>query len=447
MTFPPQESFLPQEIIRRKRDGLALSREEIAHFVAGMVDGGVVDSQVGALAMAVYLNGMNADESVALTLAMRDSGTVLAWPELDGPVVDKHSTGGIGDNVSLMLAPMLAACGCYVPMISGRGMGHSGGTLDKLESIPGYQCMPDRELFRRTVREIGCAIIGQTGDLAPADGRLYAIRDVTATVENTALIIASILSKKLAAGLGALVLDVKTGNGAFLADLDASRQLAAGLVRVASGAGVRTAALITDMNEPLASAAGNAVELRNAVDFLTGDHRDARLLEVTLALGETLLVAAGRAADVGAARKALQATLDSGSAVERFAKMVVALGGPHDLIDCMASYLPVAPVVRDVKAESAGVVQAIDLHTLGMTVVALGGGRTRPQDNIDHSVGFDRLLGLGAAVERGTPLGRIHARSEAEADNGAMRLRTAYALGPSAPDHPLIVERLSGENR
>ncbi|MEO8882134.1 MAG: thymidine phosphorylase [Devosia sp.] len=440
-------TFLPQEIIARKRDGLALDPDDIRRFVAGFADGSVGPAQIGAFAMAVYLKDMNADERVALTLAMRDSGTVLDWLGLDGPVVDKHSTGGIGDNVSLMLAPMLAACGCYVPMISGRGLGHSGGTLDKLDSIPGYRSVPDRDLFRKTVREAGCAIIGQTADLAPADRTLYAIRDITATVENLSLIVASILSKKLAAGLDALVLDVKTGNGAFMSGLSQSRALAEALVSVANGAGVKTAALITDMNEPLASAAGNAIELRNAIDFLTGDHRDPRLLEVTLSLGETLLVAAGEAPDAATARKALQATLDSGSAVERFAKMVTALGGPHDLIVCTASYLPVAPIVRDVTAQSEGVVQSIDLRTLGMTVVALGGGRTRPEDKIDHSVGFDRLLGLGAKVEKGTPLGRIHARSDAEAENGAMRLRTAYALGPFAPSHPLIADRLSAEQR
>jgi thymidine phosphorylase len=438
-------TFLPQEIIRRKRDGEPLSPDDIQQFVAGLIDGSVTPAQVGAFAMAVYFRDMTPDERVALTLAMRDSGTVLAWSDLDGPVVDKHSTGGIGDNVSLMLAPMLAACGCYVPMISGRGLGHSGGTLDKLDSIPGYRSTPDRELFRRAVVEVGCAIIGQTADLAPADRILYATRDVTATVENISLITASILSKKLAAGLGALVLDVKTGNGAFMRTLEQSRMLAQSLVSVANDAEVRTAALITDMNEPLASAAGNAVEVRNAVDFLAGDHRDPRLLEVTLALGETLLVTAGRASDLASARRALLAALDNGGAIERFAKMVTALGGPHDLIERMASYLPVAPVVRDVLAEGDGAVSAIDLHAIGMSVVGLGGGRSRAEDAIDHSVGYDRLLGLGAAVGPGTPLGRVHARTANEAEMGAERLRAAYTLGNSAPSHSLIAERLLPE--
>jgi len=327
-------------------------------------------------------------------------------------------------------------------MISGRGLGHSGGTLDKLDSIPGYQTVVDNSTFRRAVREAGCAIIGQTADLAPADGVLYGIRDVTGTVESLPLIVASILSKKLAAGLDALVLDVKTGNGAFMPELDRSRALAEAMVAVANEAGVKTAALITDMSEPLATAAGNAVEIRSAIDFLTGDHRDPRLLEVTLALGELLLVVAGHSPDLAIARAALQRTLDSGAAVDRFAKMVVALGGPHDLIDCTASYLPAAPVVRDVLAESAGVVSAIDVRAIGMTVTILGGGRTLATDKIDYCVGFDRLLGLGAKVEKGTSLGRIHARNDAEAENGAMRLRMAYALGPSAPHHPLIVDRI-----
>jgi len=440
-------TFLPQESLAKKRDGKALSAGEIGLLMRGMVDGSVSPAQIGAFAMAVFLNGMSDEESVALTLAMRDSGRVLSWPELDGPIIDKHSTGGIGDNVSLMLAPMLAALGCYVPMISGRGLGHSGGTLDKLDSIPGYQTVVDNSSFRRAVREAGCAIIGQTADLAPADGVLYGIRDVTGTVESLPLIVASILSKKLAAGLDALVLDVKTGNGAFMPELDRSRALAEALVAVANGAGVKTAALITDMSEPLATAAGNAVEIRSAIDFLTGDHRDPRLLEVTLALGELLLVVAGHSPDLVTARTALQGTLDSGAAVDRFAKMVVALGGPHDLIDCTASYLPAASVVRDVVAESAGVVSAIDVRAIGMTVTVLGGGRTLPTDKIDYSVGFDRLLGLGAKVEKGTPLARIYARNEAEADNGAVRLRMAYALGPSAPDHPLVVERITAERR
>ncbi len=272
-----KRQFLPQEIIRKKRDGRTLDAEEIAFMVAGLTRGTVSEGQVAAFAMAVFFNGMARDEAVALTLAMRDSGTVLDWSGLPGPALDKHSTGGIGDNVSLMLAPALAACGAYVPMISGRGLGHTGGTLDKLDSIPGYRTQPDLDLLRKVVADVGCAVIGQTADLAPADKRLYAIRDVTATVESIPLITASILSKKLAAGLAGLVLDVKTGNGAFMAKMEDSIGLAESLVAVANGAGMKTSALITDMNQPLASAAGNAVEVMNAVDFLKGN-ADRRLL-------------------------------------------------------------------------------------------------------------------------------------------------------------------------
>src|SRR6478609_849185 len=304
-------TLLPQEIIIKKRDGEILTRGEIGEFIKGLTDGSVSHAQAAAFAMAVFFRDMNLDERVALTEAMRDSGTVLDWSDLDAPVVDKHSTGGVGDNTSLMLAAILAACGVYVPMISGRGLGHTGGTLDKFDSIPGYTTQPDNELFRKVTREAGCAIIGQTADLAPADKILYSIRDVTGTVENVSLITASILSKKLAAGLGALILDVKTGSGAFMPTLEKSRALAESLVSVANGAGLKTAALITDMNEPLASAAGNALEVRNAVDFLTGRHRDPRLLEVTLALSAAALELTGYEGD---ARAAVERALESGKA-------------------------------------------------------------------------------------------------------------------------------------
>ena len=329
---------LPQEIIRTKRDGGALSDAEIAEFIAGLVSGAVTEGQAAALAMAIFLRGMSADECVYLTRAMLRSGDKLDWSgeRLPGPVLDKHSTGGVGDNVSLMLAPMLAACGGFVPMISGRGLGHSGGTLDKLDSIPGYVSQPDNALFRKTVREIGCAIIGQTDNLAPADKRLYAIRDVTATVESIPLITASILSKKLAAGLDGLVMDVKCGSGAFMSDLAGARALAKSLVHVAIGAGLPTVGLITDMNEPLASAAGNAVEVLNAVEFLRGDKRDPRLLEVTVALGAELLVLKGLAVDVASARAALEASLVSGAAAERVERMVAALKGPAKFLSRMS---------------------------------------------------------------------------------------------------------------
>ncbi len=434
--------FLPQEVILSKRNGEILAPDDIAQFISGFAAGTVSHAQAAAFAMAVYFQDMTMPERVALTLAMRDSGTVLNWSGLDGPVADKHSTGGVGDNVSLMLAPILAASGIYVPMISGRGLGHTGGTLDKFDSIPGYTTSPDNALFRKVVREVGCAIIGQTADLAPADKTLYAIRDVTGTVESIALITASILSKKLAAGLGALVLDVKTGSGAFMPTLEKSRALAESLVDVANGAGLKTSALITDMNEPLASAAGNGLEVRNAVDFLTGTHQDARLREVTLALCAEAAWMTGTAPTPNAALALVTDVLDSGRAAERFGRMVSALGGPADFIANMDRHLTAAPIIRDVFAEGQGTVVDIDTRGVGMAVVALGGGRTMPTDSIDHSVGFDRLAALGTSVGTGAPIARIHARDEASAADAETRLKSAYRLGDTPPSHTLIAAHI-----
>ena len=435
--------MLPQEIIRRKRDRQALTAGEIAAFVRGLTDGSFTDAQVSALAMAVVLNGMGRDEAVALTLAMRDSGDVLDWSDLPGPATDKHSTGGVGDNVSLMLAPIVAACGAYVPMISGRGLGHTGGTLDKMDSIPGYTSQPDNALFRKVVREAGCAIIGQTARLAPADKRFYGIRDVTGTVESIPLITASILSKKLAAGLGSLVLDVKAGNGAFMATDDEAFALADSLVAVANGAGMATTALVTDMNEPLASAAGNAVEVRNAVDFLTGAFRDPRLEEVTLALSAEMLVSTGIAASPEAGRAAAQDALVSGRAAERFARMVSLLGGPADFVERMDAYLPRADVELAVKAPRGGFVTGIATRDIGVAVVALGGGRTDPGQAIDHAVGITRLAAVGTRVEPGQTLGVIHARDEAKGGEAASAVVAAYAIGDEpVPARPAIIRRI-----
>jgi thymidine phosphorylase len=424
--------MLPQELIRRKRDGAELTGEEIAAFIAGLTDGSVGAEQASAFAMAVFFRGMTVPERVALTLAMRDSGAVLNW-DLPGPVVDKHSTGGVGDNVSLMLAPALAACGAYVPMISGRGLGHTGGTLDKLDSVPGYVTQPDADLFRKVTAEAGCAIIGQTADLAPADRRLYAIRDVTATVESVDLITASILSKKLAAGLGALVLDVKCGSGAFMATPDAAQALAESLVRVANGAGCRTSALMTDMNEALASAAGNALEVANACAFLSGHEIDPRLWDVTVALGGELLALAGLATDAGRGAKLVADAFESGRAAERFNRMSHALGGPGDIVERFVEHLPAAPVIRDVAPAADGIVAAVDARAVGVAVIEMGGGRRRTEDRIDHRVGFDRLAGIGTHVSADAPLGRVHAATVEAAEAAAQALRAAYALGETAP--------------
>jgi thymidine phosphorylase len=428
---------LPQETIRTKRDGGALGRQEIAEFIGGLASGAVTEGQVAAFAMAVFFRGMSLEERVALTRAMTESGTKLDWraSNLSGPILDKHSTGGVGDNVSVMLAPMLAACGAFVPMISGRGLGHTGGTLDKLDSIPGYVSQPDLARFRAVVAEAGCAIIGQTADLAPADRRLYAIRDVTATVESIALITASILSKKLAAGLQGLVMDVKTGSGAFMPTFEGARDLATSIAEVATSASLPTIALITDMNEPLASAAGNAVEIRNAVDYLTGARRDARLHTVTIELGAELLALGGLAPDLATARAALQRGLDSGAAAERFERMVALLGGPKDILDRADALLPRAPVILAVKPPRGGFVAEVDVRALGLAVVELGGGRARASDTIDHAVGLTELAGLGLEVDPERPLALVHARSAAAAEAAARGIAAAYRLADAAPAH------------
>ncbi len=432
--------MLPQETIRRKRDGEVLAAEEISAFIAALTEGTASEGQVAAFAMAVWFRGMDARETVALTEAMRDSGEVLDWRDLDRPVADKHSTGGIGDNVSLMLAPIAAACGLAVPMISGRGLGHTGGTLDKLESIPGYTVTPTPALFRRTVKEAGCAIIGQTADLAPADRRLYAIRDVTATVDSVPLITASILSKKLAAGLHSLVLDVKLGNGAFMTSRPDAERLARALVEVANGAGLRATALITDMNQPLADAVGNVVELENCIAFLRGEKAGTRLERIVLSLAAEMLVSGGIETDTAAAHERAQRAVADGRAAEVFSTMVRSLGGPADLLDNPAGILARAPVILPVTAATSGYLTACDARGMGMAVIEMGGGRTRPDQTIDHRVGFDRLRPLGTRIEAGDEIGRVHARTLEEAQAGVARLRSLYAIEDAAPlpDYPII---------
>jgi thymidine phosphorylase len=425
--------LLPQEIIRRKRDGHTLDAADITAFVNAMSSGAITEGQVAAFAMAVFFKGMKRDEAVALTIAMRDSGDILDWSDLPGPAVDKHSTGGVGDNVSLMLAPIAAACGAYVPMISGRGLGHTGGTLDKMDAIPGYRSQPDNALFRKVVHQVGCAIIGQTANLAPADKRLYSIRDVTATVESIPLITASILSKKLSAGLNALVLDVKSGNGAFMARNRDAVALAENIVAVAQGAGLATTALLTDMNEPLALAAGNAVEVKNAVDFLTGDKRNGRLEAVTLALVAEMLVSAKLMSNHRAATEKAREALTSGKAAEIFGRMVAALGGPADFVSRARHHLPLAPVTHEVKSPQTGHVAAIDTRAIGVAVVTLGGGRIRPQDPIDHAVGITSLQPIGARMEQGEPVALVHARSHDDAAAAVRVIESAYAFSERRP--------------
>ena len=434
--------MLPQEVIRRKRDGAALAQDDVKEFISGLTDSSVSEGQAAAFAMAVFFKGMSRDEAVGLTLAMRDSGTVLKW-DLPGPVVDKHSSGGIGDNLSLMLAPMLAACGLYVPMISGRGLGHTGGTLDKLDAIPGYQTQPGLDLFRKVTHQAGCAIIGQTADLAPADKRLYGIRDVTATVESIPLITASILSKKLAAGLQHLVLDVKMGSGAFMATMAEARGLAESLVAVANGASLKSTALITDMDEPLAPCAGNAIEVAHACGFLLGLIDNRRVMEITLALGAELLLSAGIEPDADAARQRLRATLDNGAAAERFDRMVALLGGPKDFLANHEKHLATAPIIRPVYADDDGAVTSIRTRDLGIAVIELGGGRRIASDKIDHRVGLDRLLGKGFRADFETPLCLVHAADEASFERAAAIVKGAYTVGERPQPSMTVLARIA----
>ena len=419
----------PAELIAIKRDGGALSKQMIDDVVSGITDMSLSDAQVGAFAMAVRIRGMNIDETVQLTDAMRRSGTSITW-NLDGPVVDKHSTGGVGDTVSLMLAPMLAACGAYVPMISGRGLGHTGGTCDKMESIPGYTTTPPREQFQNIVRDVGCAVIGQTNDLAPADKRLYSIRDVTATVESIPLICSSILSKKLASGTNVLAMNVTTGGGAFMAKLEDAKALAQTITSVAQGAGVRCHSLVTDMDQPLGSAAGNAIEVQYALDYLQGV-REPRMHEVVLALGALVLVDAGLAKDDADAKQKLETSLASGAALEKFARMISALGGPIDFCENSTRYLVSAPVIREITAQRTGWIESVGAKEIGMSVVVLGGGRTQPGAPIDWRVGVNGIPSVGDKVESSTVIARVHAASEVAAEIAEKRIRAAISISES----------------
>jgi len=435
--------MLPQEIIRKKRDGAALSEAEIGVIVGTLADGRLSDAQVGAFAMAVFLRGMSVEERVALTRAMTRSGTVLTWDAevLGGPALDKHSTGGVGDGVSLMLAPLVAACGGFVPMISGRGLGHTGGTLDKFEAIPGYTVQPSIERFREVVAAVGCAVIGQTADLAPADKRLYAVRDVTATVESIPLITASILSKKLAAGLEALVLDVKCGSGAFMKTPERAEALARALVSTAQGAGCMTSALITDMSQPLATAAGNALEVIEVMETLTGTSVNTALWDLTAALGGEALALAGLAADPKDGAGRIAQALESGAAAEIFGRMVAAQGGPSDFVERWPDRLPSAPVMIEVPALADGYVTAIDGEALGHAVVHLGGGRLREGDRVNPSVGLCDLAGIGEETGAGVPIAMVHAATEAAAEAAVRAVQAAYVIGPEMPKEPALVQK------
>jgi len=433
-------------IIARLRRGEAPSQAELAWFAAGLADGTVSDAQAGAFAMAVCLQGLGEGGRTALTLAMRDSGSVMAW-DRDQPVIDKHSTGGVGDCVSLLLAPALAECGGLVPMISGRGLGHTGGTLDKLEAIPGLVTQVNSDRLGDILDKAGCAIVGATSNIAPADKRLYAIRDVTATVESLDLITASILSKKLAAGLDALVLDVKIGSGAFMKAIEEARALAQALTETATAAGCKTTAVITDMNQPLGYSAGNAIEMAETVDYLNGVSREPRLHEVVCQLGASMLKSAGLASDTQTGLTMIQEAFDSGRAAKVFGAMIHALGGPANFMQAPWDYMPKAAVIRDIKSSSSGYLASVDTRGVGMSVVAMGGGRVDPAQEVDHSVGFDQLLPLGTYVNAGDTIARVHAVDSAMADQAEAELIGHYQLAATKPElAPEIYATLTPSN-
>ncbi len=430
-------------IIATIRDGRRPSPDDLRWFAGGLASGDVTDAQAGAFAMAVLLKGLSEEGRVALTTGMRDSGKVMEW-DLPGPVIDKHSTGGIGDCTSLLLAPALAACGAYVPMISGRGLGHTGGTLDKLESILGFRTGVTETALRKQMTEARCAIVAASADLAPADKRLYAIRDVSGTVESIDLITASILSKKLAAGLEALVLDVKCGSGAFMKTAERAEALARSLVQTAQGAGCMTSALITDMSQPLATAAGNALEVIEVMETLTGTSVNVALWDVTVALGGEVLALAGLASDAADGEGRIAQALESGAAAEYFGRMVVAQGGPADFVDRWPDRLPSAPVMLEVPALADGFVAQIDGEALGLAVVHLGGGRLREGDRVNPSVGLSDLAGIGEESGAGVPLAMVHAVTEDAARAAVKAVQAAYVIASTQPAEPDLVQKRIG---
>tara|TARA_A100001037_G_scaffold306817_1_gene356091 strand:+ start:14606 stop:15907 length:1302 start_codon:yes stop_codon:yes gene_type:complete len=432
--------MLPQEIIRKKRDGHSLSGEEIQYYIEGIAEGLVNESHIAAFSMAVIFNGMTVDETFYLTDQMMKSGDTLNWDNLDGPVIDKHSTGGVGDKISLLLAPIVAACGIYNPMISGRGLGHTGGTLDKLESIPGYNTTPDNDHFRQVVKKVGCAIIGQTDNLAPADKIIYGVRDVTATVESIPLITASILSKKIAAGLDGLVMDIKMGNGAFADQKDFALELGKNIIHVGKEFGMKTTALITDMNQPLGTNVGNSLEVQEVIDYLTGSERDKRLHEVVLSLSAEMVIIAGLSGSKKEAIKEITRVLDSGKAAEKFEEMVMTLGGSGNILK---EKFKQSDIIKPIPATQTGFISNIQTRDVGLAVVSLGGGRKKASDTIDHSVGLTEISGLGNYIEVGQPLAMVHAKNETQANHAIELIQQAYSINDSKVDPlPIVIQQL-----
>ncbi len=427
-----------QSILAKLRANQPLSRDEIVWFANGLADGVISDAQAGAFAMAVCTHGLGEAGRVALTTAMRDSGSVMEW-NLSGPVLDKHSTGGLGDAVSLVLTPCIAACGAYVPMISGRGLGHTGGTLDKLEAIPGLKTEIGSEDVKSLVADVGCAIVSATLDIAPSDKRLYSIRDVTSTVDSTDLITASILSKKLAGGLDGLVLDVKAGSGAFMTEFDQAHELALALVGTANGVGCPSMAVITDMNQPLAPAAGNAVEMVEVMRLLTGEVSGTRMEQVCVELGSALLVLGGLVANEKEGAEKIKLALSTGKAAEIFGFMVSRMGGPLDFVSQWADRLPAAAVQADFVAKSDGFVTAMDARKLGHLVIELGGGRKTQTDEIDMAVGLSDIIEIGQKVTKGDPIVRIHAQDHTQIEMAKTWLADAIQVDDTGPAMPELI--------
>jgi len=434
--------MLFKELILKKRLGKELTKNEINWFISNLTSNHLSEGQIASLAMAICLKGMTFEERVQLTLAMKNSGKTLSW-DLPGPIIDKHSTGGVGDTVSLILAPVLAACGAYVPMISGRGLGHTGGTLDKFDSIPGYNTSPNEELLRRVVSKVGCAIIGQTNELAPADKRLYAIRDVTGTVESIDLITASILSKKLAAGLEGLVIDVKCGNGAFMQDFNEASTLAKSLVTVSNESGCKTTALVTDMNQPLSQSIGNSLEVLAAIDILNGSSKDYRLLEVTNSLGVSILCSSNICKNKKEAQLLISSVLSSGKAAEKFSQMISELGGANDFFEKPKNYLTPSNIQKNICCKQSGYVKKINTKNLGNILILLGGGRQKVEDDIDFSVGMKLLIELDTYVEKNQPICTLYARDEESFNIAEKEIIESFEIGESEENFnkKMIVEQ------
>jgi len=438
----------PQDVIRKKRDGLSLSREEIEFFVAGVTSNRIADYQVSALLMAIYLNGMNADEQQALTEAMLNSGNILDFSDIPKPKADKHSTGGVGDKTSIIIAPLVAACNVCVPMISGRGLGHTGGTLDKLESIPGYRINLSATEFKQVLDKVGYAMAGQTAELAPADKKMYALRDATATVEAIPLIVASIISKKAAAGLDAMIIDVKVGNGAFMREEARARDLAHALVSTGNSCGIKTRALLTDMNQPLGGAVGNSLEVEECVRLLRGEANEAAqpVLELSLELCAQMLMLANVDASIEAARKRLEKVLKSGEALECLRTNIEAQGGDPRVCDDPGRFLPLVSETVKVESPRSGFITKVDTTEIGHAIAAIGGGRVRIEDTVDPTVGFTSELKVGDQVRAGEAIGTVYCADDVAATEAARRIQAAYHIGDEPPAHPLqLVKEIINE--